>query len=229
MNICFEKRCRTSWYNNNNASRFFPFLCTDLNVVTSLRRNVVFDCLRSSLFYGKLAALLSWDTPHFNEYFMAELYARCPNMIPGNPVNWHWPFLHHAIANLHIAQNLSTNDRQSYEADDDKDSPMYQMAHIMLFAAMIRSGHGPIGVEEGWAWLSRTSKTPPHRITPALIYGFLNVASGTMLDACGRHIRNLLEHILTDLCPRVLDYEDIEGSTYIRAFQWRLERYFCAV
>lgn len=59
------------------------------------------------------------------------------------------------------------------------------MAYAMVFAVMIQSGHGPVGGEQGWSWLLRTCKVLIlRRITPALLYAFLNVAGGTMLEAC---------------------------------------------
>lgn len=39
-------------------------------------------------------------------------------------------------------------------------------------------------------------------------YAFLNVAGGAILEPCGRHMRNRLDRILTDLLPRVPNCED---------------------
>lgn len=140
-----------------------------------------------------------------------------------------------------LAQSLSTDEmklRQGYEQDEDgkfQDSAMhllYQMAYVMVFAAMIQTGHGPVGVEQGWSWLSRTCNVPPRRITPALIYAFLNVAGEAMLEAYPRQMRKLLELILNELLPQVPEKEmrediDIrEGSAYLHELRRYIEHYF---
>lgn len=102
---------------------------------------------------------------------------------------------------------------------DDQENMRHQMAYIMVFAAMVQSRHGPVGVEQGWSWVSRACDVKPGPKTPAIIYAFLHVAGGAMTEPCGQHMRNLLDRILTDLLPRVQNCE-----AYARQLRWYIEQ-----
>ncbi|XP_074597544.1 gle1 RNA export mediator [Brevipalpus obovatus] len=185
------------------ASDFFQLFTAE--TIIGVCTKMIISLSRASFPIGLVVSRLWKKHENFGKIFLALLCEQCPYVIPCHPTKEEGMS---ECDHLILCGYAMKKDGKTLESEESYLNRM--RAIIMLFSASIQmpsqSSSGFLGLSHAWSWLALLLNDDPQPlITPAVLQGFLQMASYRMLEAYGRQFFKLIKFIEAKFVPKIRD------------------------